>query len=73
LNKSTQPFKSRLTNLFTNGDTITTAGNAIMNEDDQVLNQMLTISLTNPMLIMLMTRDIIHDINNDIKNENINL
>jgi len=73
LNKSNQTFKRKLTNLCTNGDTIITAGKATINEDDHALNQMFTISLTSPMLIMLMTRDIIHDISNDSKNENINL
>ena len=44
-----------------------------MNENDQAFNHMLMTLLTRPMLIMLMTRDMMHDISNDIKNKNTNL
>ena len=72
LNYPAHSFKTKSTNLLTNGDTITTTGNATMKENNHELNQMLIISPTRPMLKTPITRDIIHDISNDIKNENTN-
>lgn len=63
-------FKTMLTSLWTRGDTIMIAGNAMLKENAQAPSQMLIILFTRPILKILMTRDIMLDISNDMKNEN---
>ncbi len=45
-------------------------GKATMKANDQAFSQMLIILLTKPTLKILITSDMMHDINNAMKNEN---
>ena len=58
------------TSFLTTGETITTAGKAIVNANDHDLSQIYKMLFTNPTLKMLMTSDIRQDIKSAIKNAN---
>lgn len=45
-------------------------GKATVKANDQAVSQMVIILSTKPTLKILITRDIMHDINNAMKNEN---
>lgn len=54
----------------TTGDTTRTVGNATRNANSHAFNQMAVIPLTKPILKVVITKDIKHDMSNAIKNEN---
>jgi hypothetical protein len=60
---------TRLTSFLTIGETTITVGNATINEKPHALSQMETMPSIKPTLKILITSDIVHDINNAIKNE----